>query len=171
MSLNAQLSVSRPSYQAGSTPVPVVTLTVYNPNASAVSVTGVELSYFDQSGLPTRPAVNASVVPIGVGQTTSVPALSTITIGPFAMAVGSAAAASSYDMVPPGGQPGLPQGSQQPQTEVWVGALVYGSDGSVNVAGRARLLVSYSVAPPLGYQGGFANFAAPNNACLLAGVL
>ena len=46
--------------------------------------------------------------------------------------------------------PALIQGSQPPQLEVWIGALVYASDASVNVSGRTRVLVSYTVAPPLG---------------------
>lgn len=146
----------------------MATLFVYNPNAVAVVVTGVELVFKDKVGATVRPVLQPSVVPIGVGQVTSVPALSSLTFGPFPMAFGSAAAASSYDMVPPGAQPGNPQGSQPPQVEIFIGALVYGSDGSVNVAGNTRVLVSYSVPPPLGFQGGFASFGAPNNANLIA---
>lgn len=167
MALQCQMSVNRASYQAGGTP-PMATLTVYNPNAVAVVVTGVELSFTDQLGRALRPVLQPSVVPIGVGQVTSVPALSSITIGPFPMAFGSVSAASSFDMVPPGSQPGNIQGSQRPQDEITIGALVYGSDSSVNVSGAARVLVSYSVPPPLGYQGGFANFGGPNNANLIA---
>lgn len=172
MALQAQLAISTPSYTAGQTPVPTLMLTVYNPNAAAVTVTGVELNYTDQLGnqMP-RPPVITSVPPMGVGQVVVAPALSTITIGPWAIAAGSAAAASSYDMVPQSSQPALVQGAIPPQTQLWIGATVYGSDGSVNVCGKTRMLLSYTVNPPRAFQGGFAQFAGINNGCLLAAVL
>lgn len=171
MALQCQLVSSTLAYQAGQSPPPSLALVVYNPNAGAVSVTGVELIYMTPQGVVQRPSMSEPLVPIGVGQTTSVPALSSITIGPFALAVGSVSSANSYQMVPPGTQPFNSQGAHAPQQDILIGANVYGSDGSVNVAGRARVLVSFSVAPPPGYQGGVAQFQAPNNACLItAGV-
>ena len=169
MALNAQLSVNLPSVTAGQTSH--ATLTVYNPNAVAVTVTGIELVWYDKMGVVVRPAVSPAVPPLGVGQPTSIAALGTQTFGPFALAVGSVAAASSFQMVPPSSLPALEKASAPPQLELWVGGLLYASDGSVNVISKARLLVSYTVAPPLGFQGGFAQFHAINNGCLLAAVL
>lgn len=172
MALVCNISLNYASYSAGQTPPPMATLTVYNPNASAVVVTGVEMSFLDVNGQAQRPCVNPPVPPIGVGQTVSVPSLSSLTFGPFPLVFGTAAAASSYDMVPPGSLPSNPQGAMKPQQRFFVGATVYGSDGSVNEAGRAGILISYTVSPPLGFQGGFAQFANPNNTALLAaGVL
>lgn len=168
MALQCQMAINSPSYSAGQTPPPAATLTIFNPNAVAVVVTGVELAFTDKLGQTVRPVIQPSVVPIGPGQPTSVPALGTVTLGPFPMTFGSAAASSSFAMVPPGAQPANVQGSQPPQVEINIGALVYASDGSVNVAGRARVLVSYTVSPPLGYQGGVAQFGGPNNANLVA---
>lgn len=167
MALQCQMSVNNQAYQAGGTP-PQATLTVYNPNAVAVSVTGLELVFRNNAGAAVKPVLQPSVPPTGVGQATSVPALSSITIGPFPMAFGSVAAGSSFAMVPPGSQPSNPQGSQPLQTDINIGALVYASDGSVNVAGMARVFVSFSVAPPQAYQGGYAFFNGPNNANLTA---
>jgi len=171
LALTCQLSLSYASMQAGQTPPPQLMLQVYNPNAAAVVVTGVEMYFTDPQGNVQRPPVNVPVVPIGPGQSTTVPALSSVNIGPFPIAVGSVAAASSFQMVPPGAQPGNPQGAMPAQSQLFIGARVSGSDGSVNDAGKAGLLVSYTIAPPLGYQGGFAQFNGPNNAVLLAGVL
>ena len=172
MALTCNMSLNYASYSAGQTPPPMATLQVYNPNAVAVVVTGVEMTFVDSLGQTQRPCINPPLVPIGTGQTVSVPPLSSLNFGPFPLAFGTAAAASSFDMVPPGAQPPLTQGSQKPQQQFFVGARVYGSDGSVNESGRAGILVSYTVSPPLGYQGGFAQFANPNNTALLAaGVL
>ena len=168
MALNCQISLDYRSYLAGQTPAPNATLTVYNPGAATVVVTGVELVFKDSVGNVLRPPVQPALVPIGPGQTVSVAAATTITVGPFRIAVGSAAAASSFQMVPPSSQPSNPQPSQPLQSQIFVGAIVYGSDGSVNTAGSDGLLVSYSVPPPLGFQGGFAQFNGANNAVLIA---
>jgi hypothetical protein len=165
MALTCNMTLNIASCVAGQTPPPQATLTVYNPNASPVVVTGVQVQIFDLDSDIEMPA-NAPLVPIGPGQTTLVPALSSITIGPFAISVGSAANVNSFAAVNQTGNLFAinPQPTQPPQNVITVGATVYGSDGSVNTAGVAPLLVSYTSAPPLGYQGGFLNFASPNNA-------
>jgi hypothetical protein len=154
------------TYVPGQNPAPMATLTIYNPNAVAVVVTGVQLQA-KVLGDPNinRLAMPPSVVPIGPGMTTSVPALGTITIGPFPVVVASAANGNTAQSMGPTGSttPVNPQGSQPLQYTLMIGADVYGSDGSYNQAGVAALLVSYLSAPPLGFQGGFLQFNAPNN--------
>ena len=163
MALKCQVSLNYASYTAGQNPPPMATLLVFNPGASAVVVTGVQLEFSDQSGDRIRPAVSPGPMGGSPGMTVSVPTLDDITIGPFPIAVGSAAAANSFAMVEPGDQPPNAQPSQPMQSTILIGATVYGSDGSINVAGPAGLLVSYTSAPPVGYQGGFLQFASPNN--------
>jgi|ERR1700755_173225 len=166
MALQCQVSLSYASYTAGQTPPPMATVFVYNPNAATVTVTGAKLYAFavnDPVGreIPFAPAV----LPTGPGMTVTVPALGSINIGPLPVVMGSAANANAFQMVNQVGNlnPTNPQIALPPQTNINVGCLVYGSDGSINRAGTAGLLVSYTSSPPLGYQGGFLNFAAPNN--------
>lgn len=167
MALQCQMTVNRQPYQAGGTP-PQATLQVYNPNAVAVTVTGLELGFTDDLGNTIRPVVQPSVPPIGIGQTTTVPALSSIFIGPFPMTFGSVAAGSQFDAVPPSSQPSNSQGSQPLQQAINIGGLVYGSDGSVNVMGKARVFMSYTVPPPPAFQGGSAQFNGITNSNLVA---
>lgn len=167
MALNCQVTLSYRSYQAGQTPAPKAIITCYNTGAAAVSVTGVEMVFRDSVGVQLRNlSTNRPVVPVGVGQSVSVASLGTLIVGPFDITIGSPAAASSFQMVPPGAQPPNPQLAHPMQQQIFVGATVYASDGTVNTAGSDGLLVSYTVPPPLGFQGGFAHFAAPNNAAL-----
>lgn len=166
MALRCQMSLNYASYAAGQNPSPQATLFVYNPNASAVVVTGARIYAFASDDNSQREIPMAPVVPpLGPGMTVVAPTLSSINIGPFAIVVASAANVNSFQAVNQTGNlnPINPQGSQPPQMLLGIGAIVYGSDGSVNRAGSAPLLVSYSSAPPLGYQGGFLNWAAPNN--------
>ena len=167
MALVCAMSLNTGVYSAGQTPPPQATLTVYNPNAVAVSVTGVQVTARAFGDTPINHVPMAPVLPaIGPGMTTSVPPLGTITVGPFPIVVGSAANANSFQVVNQTANlnPINPQGpALVPQTIVMVGAAVNGSDGSVNVASEAGLTVSYSNSPPLGYQGGFLNYAGPNN--------
>lgn len=164
MALQCQVSLNYAAYTAGQNPAPMATITAYNASASPITVTSIQMkAHALLDPLVNRIPMLASVPPTGPGMTTSVPALSSITIGPFPIVIGSSASANSFAMLPPGSQPSNPQGSQPPQTRVMIGALVYGSDGSVNEAGETGLLLSYAIAPPLGYQGGDLNFAGPNN--------
>ncbi len=176
MSLSCQVSLNYSAYTAGQNPAPMATVFVYNPNASAVVVTSIQMTaYALLDPLVNRLAMLPSVPPTGPGMTVSVPTLSSITIGPFPIVLGSAANVNSFQMVNQTGNinPVNPQGSQPPQTTVMVGATVYGSDGSVNVAGVAPVYLSYSETPPLAYQGGFLQLQAPNNliTALAAGVV
>ncbi len=166
MALQCQVSLSYASYATGQNPAPMATVQVFNPNASAVVVTAINVKgRVANDPLRGSLAMLPSCPPIGPGMTTVVPALSSITIGPFPIVVGSAANVNSFQAVNPVGSlnPINPQGSQPAQFQVLVGADVYGSDGSFNEAGEAGLLVSYSSAPPPAYQGGYLQFTNPNN--------
>lgn len=165
MPLSCQVSLNYASYAAGQNPPPMASVFIYNPGQATVVVTSLQLTFTDQFGNVVRPVVSPGMAPTGPGQPVSVASLDDITIGPFPIVVGSAANASSFQAVYPSGvyTPANPQPSQPPQSTLLVGALVTGSDGSVNVAGVAPLLVSYTAAPPLGWQGGFYFFNAPNN--------
>lgn len=165
MALSCQVSLSYASYTAGQNPPPMATVLVFNPGAASVVVTGITIIFTDRFGNITRPATSPPSPPIGPGMTVLVPTLSSITIGPFPIVMGSAGNANSFQAVNPAGvfEPINPQHSQPMQRIAMVGALVNGSDGSSNIAGAAALLVSYTSNPPVGYQGGFFNFAGPNN--------
>lgn len=165
------MSVNAPSVTAGQTPPAMATLTVYNPNAVAVSVLGVDLVFTDPSGNPIRPSINTGVMPIGVGLTTSAPPLGLITIGPFPLVFNTVANNNPFFDLPAGSSPTNPQGALPPVVQINVGARVTASDGSINVAGVAGILVSPTSQPPVGFQGGVAQFQAPNNAVLVAAVL
>lgn len=166
MALSCQVSLNYSAYSAGQTPPPMATLLVFNPGAAAVVVTGVQMTgRVLNDPLVNRLAMSPSVVPIGPGMTVSVPPGSSINIGPFPIVVASAANVNSYQAVNQTGnlQPINPQGTQPAQYTLLIGADVSGSDGSQNVAGVAALLVSYSSAPPQAFQGGYLQFASPNN--------
>jgi len=175
MALQANVTLNYSAYTAGQSPAPMATVTVYNPNASAVVVTSINMLAHPFGSTAQALPMSPSVPPTGPGMTVSVPTLSSITFGPFPIVIGSAANVNSFQAVNQTSNlnPINPQGSQPPQTQVMVGALVYGSDGSANTAGEAGLLVSYYPAPPLGYQGGFLQFNGPNNLITgaLAGIL
>jgi hypothetical protein len=144
----------------------VASLLVYNPNASAVVVTGAMVHYRVQGAtLPTSStAAQGNVIALGAGQVVSVPSASSISF-PFGVAVGSAAAGSSFQSMGNSAGPASinDQPSQPLQFVLFVGCTVYGSDGSVNEAGEAPLLVSYYPPPPPAFQGGYYQFASPNN--------
>lgn len=166
MALSCQVQMSTGSYAAGATPPPQATVFVYNPNAVPVAVTGLQMRMHAQGDrLGGHSSVQPNVPPVGPGQTVVVPALGSINIGPFPVAVASAANVNPFQMVNQTGNlnPVNPQPSQPPQYVMTIGATVQGSDGSTNEAGIGSLLVSYQSNPPLGYQGGFLNFSAPNN--------
>lgn len=176
MALQCQMTVNYTAYQAGQNPPPMATLQVFNPNASAIAVKGIELQYFDVRGNTISPSTNKPTPAMGPGQNGTVPALSSLTFGPFPIVFGSAANMNSFLDV---STPNPPTAAQPyhmnnevafpPQTVVLVGAIVTGTDGSSNVAGTAPIIVSYTTPPPVSFQGGFLNFAAPNN--MVLGVL
>jgi uncharacterized membrane protein len=131
-------------------------------------VTGIELTFHDTSGNQLRQApVLPGMAPIGQGQTVSVAAGGSLTIGPFPLAFGHPGNSNSFQMVPPGSQPANTQGAHPPQRTYVVGARVTDSGGTINIAGPSQLLVSYGSQPPPGYQGGRAEFSAANNSALV----
>lgn len=165
MALQCAIALNTNVYAAGQTPPPMATVVVYNPGAAAVVVTSMDIRATGPSGTE-RPASPSLIAPTGPGMPVSVPAGGTLNIGPFPIVAASAANANSFQMVAAGGAavpPWNPQPSQPPQFTLMVRALVYGSDGSANIATPAGLTVSYGSTPPLGFQGGFFNFAGPNN--------
>jgi hypothetical protein len=166
MALSCQVSLNVGSYAAGQNPAPMATVFVSNPGAVAVVVTSIQMqARVLNADAKNRLAMPPSVPPTGPGMTTTVPAGSSINIGPFPIVVASAANVNSFQAVNQAGNlnPINAQGSQPAQYTMMVGAQVYGSDGSVNEAGEAALLVSYQSAPPVGFQGGFLDFGGPNN--------
>jgi hypothetical protein len=170
MALNVSVSLNYDAYSAGQNPPPQATLTVYNPNASTVIVTGVKMYAFDVNDPVGRELDFASgTPPLGPNQPTAVAALGTLTIGPFPVVVGSAANANSYQSSNPVGRTLVnSQLAHPPQSILGIGCVLYASDGSVNRAAWTPLQVSYTSSPPLGYQGGFCFFNGPNNCCLVA---
>lgn len=178
MALSCQVSLNYSSYSAGQTPPPMATVFVYNPNAAPVSVTGIQVTTSvvgTTSPNTNMIACEQSSPPVGPGMTTYVPANSSINIGPFPIAIGSAANVNPFQMVNQYGNlnPVNPQGALPPQFTVLIGAVVSGSDLSQSTAGTAPLLVSYTNAPPVGFQGGFLQFNGGNNLAdaFLAGIL
>lgn len=166
MALQCNITLNRTVMDAGASPAPNATLTVYNPNASAVAVTSIQMTYFNGvTGLPINSAAAALTPAYGPGQVVVVPALSSITFGPMPVAVGSAASMNSFsgNGFSSGTVPFDTQAGHPPQTSILIGATVYASDGSANEAGRAGLFVSYSPPPPQAFQGGYLQFSAPNN--------
>lgn len=174
MALQCNMTLNVASTTAGQSPAPMATLTVFNPNATDVVVTGANIEISTLAGQRTN-AVNGSVVPMGPGMTTVVPTRASITFGPFPIAPATAANVNNFASVNQTGNLFAinPQPAHRPQQILQVGATVYGSDGSVNTAGIAPLLVSYANPPPIGYQGGPMQFGAPNNIALglLTGLL
>ena len=175
MALTCQITTDKLQTSAGQNPPPMATLQVYNPNASSVSVTGIVIQYFDVNGVQmTTMPVGISTPAMGPGQTVTATTLASIYFGPFPIVLGSAASANTSLASPPASpanQP-LPRSLAHPaQQFFWVGALVYASDGSVNVAGRAGVLMSFTSLPPLYTQGGVAQFNGVNNANLIAAMV
>lgn len=163
MSLQANITLNVLSVPAGQ-PAQAM-LQVYNPNAVTVVVTGVNVAFRALGdALPGHTSVLPVLVPIGQGQTTSIPALSSVTF-PFTVVVPSAAVSNSFQAVNQTGNlnPINPQGTQPSPFTIVVSADVFGSDGSSNAAGTAALIVGPAIPPPTGFQGGFLNQSAPNN--------
>lgn len=171
MALVCAMSLNTQFCQAGASPAPMATLTVYNPNATSVAVTAIQISYFDAQLRPINAAAAPQLPAASPGQTVVVPTLSSITFGPMPVAVGSPASANSFwnasvsnTAATPNPQVALP-----PQTQVLIGGTVYGSDGSANTITPIGLTVSYTPAPPVLSQGGALQFASGNN--LLTGLM
>lgn len=177
MPLQCQV-VLNPSARSGEQPV-TVALIVYNPSATTpIAITGGALSV-SQLGDGSEVSCALPMLPIGPGMPTVVAAGATILVGPMTLVLHSNAASNSFQTVdsspPVNPQPSdsrLSGSNEYPQFTVLVGATLYGSDGSINQAGTAPVLVDVVVTPPLGFQGGFLHLHAPNNlANFIAGVI
>lgn len=168
MALTCSLSVNATSYAAGQSPPLQATLTVYNPNAVAVTVTSVQLACYVAGSNQVANACLPGVPPMGPGMLVTVPALSSINMGPFSIAMVSAANVNSFQMVNQADDPYPinPQPSQPANYSIQAVATVYGSDGSVNVSSPAGFTLAPQSSPPPGYQGNFLIFSAPNNLAL-----
>jgi hypothetical protein len=156
MALVCSVVLSANSYSAGHTPPPSASIVCYNNGASAVVVNGVELNcrIHGSSTLGSPIPMGNALPPYGPGAPVSVAAGGSATVGPFPVTVGSAAA----------GIGGASQPSQPADFILVVGAMVFGSDGSRNVAGEAGITVSYSLRPRANTQGGQLIFSQASNA-------
>lgn len=173
MALTCQLSLNYRAYSAGMTPAPMMTLQVYNPNAAAIAVTGIAFQFYDTVGRPVNAPANLPVPAMGPGQTVVAPALSSIFFGPFPIVVGSGANANQFLAAPqttPNATPMPRQLGMREPAQYIIGAVVQGSDGSSNEAGRDSVLVTYASLPPRYSQGGVTDFVRPSNSSLVAAV-
>lgn len=168
MPLNAAVNIDRRSVTAGGAPAQV-SVVVYNPGAATVLVTGIQISASRFGSSAQTLPFQASVPATGPGQAMTVAAGATITIGPFPIAFGSAAyiGGANPTVISPDAAafPNNAQPSQPTPYIATIAAMVFGSDGSSNIAAPAGILVSHSFQPPASTQGGYLNFAVPQNSC------
>jgi len=169
MALSCAIQTAQLATTAGGQPV-TFNLAVYNPNAVAVSVTGVQIVVAPAGSSLAVSAgssslMNQIVAPIGPGQTTVVPALSSITIGPMYLDLPSSNSNTAAFMgVPFPGQQWQNTNPALPGTLVLaINALVSASDGSFNMASPGGLTVSSYFPPPAGTQGGNLQFGLGAN--------
>lgn len=155
MALVCSVVLSANTYSAGHTPPPTASIVCYNPGASAVVVTGVELTkrVFGSSTPGSPVPMGNALPPYGPGAPVSVAAGGSQRVGPFPITVGNVASAIG----------GVSQPSQVSDYILVIGATVLGSDGSRNVAGEAGITVSYSVRPRTNTQGGQLIFSQASN--------
>jgi len=157
MALQCQMGLNTFSVNAGQTAY--ATLTVYNPNAVPVVVTSalLRLSVLGDTGV-NHMTMTGSIIPLIAGAPSTVAALGTSNFGPIAINLGSAAASNAFQTIPLVNAGGISTLSAQPSQPisyvVLVGADVTGSDGSVNQAGTAPLVLSPAVGPQVNSQGG-----------------
>jgi hypothetical protein len=155
MALVCAMQLNTQVYAAGSSPMPQLSLVVGNPNAVAVAVTAVQLQYFDAAQRPVNAPVAPQLPAVTPGTSYVVAANSSLVIGPMPVAVGSAANMSTfYGTVTAGAANINQQLGHAPQSLIYIGATVYGSDGSANTAVPIGLNVSYTPPPPAMFQGG-----------------
>lgn len=144
MAISCTVQCTPTTYNAGSTPPPSFSILCENATAAAIVVTGVQLVFTDSSDVVIQPPVAVPLIALGPGMTVSVPASGNITLGPFSLAVASAANAVPAMMVPADSDPENMQGSQPLTYDLKVGATVYASDGSVNAATADTITVRYA---------------------------
>lgn len=159
MALVCTVVLSTTSYRAGATPPPMATVQCYNPTASTIVVSGVEIyGRVLGSSTPGNPVpMGMPLPPYGPGAPVTIAAGATLPVGPFPITAGSAAAALRD------GNTGNAQPSQPLNYTLMIGAIVFGSDLSRNTAGEAGMLVSQTIAPTVGQQGGSLIFSKPTN--------
>lgn len=170
MALIASVTLDRLSYSGGDTPLKC-TLTVYNPNASAIVVTAAVLRVEDWNNPRNRIPCNIPLIPYSAGQSSLIPALGTLSFGPFNIAAVQPGSMNAYIDPPPTNMLGLGFGNAvQPDNafpgsvQCRVGCVVYASDRSATEASPAGFLLNYTNPPPPTYQGGWATFSNGNNA-------
>ena len=150
MALQAQMLLDKDSIRSGE--ATHATLLVYNSGATAVAVTGANITIRDAASAQNRIPANAPIVPCGVGMNTLVPAGGSLTFGPFAITAYNAAARQATQT-----------GSMPLTAQVVVGCEVFGSDRSSTQAGTAPFLLSYYPAATKGTAGGECAFQVATN--------
>ena len=160
MALDCIIALSKTNWTVGSNLGPKAFLTCNNATAAAISVTGIQMELTQRGAKMILPG---SVAAIGAGSTVIVPALSAIKIGPIDLAIPSVGVQDSGNLM----------SAQIADPLVMVGATVYGSDGSINLAGAAPLQLRSIRQPAAATRGGFLNMAEGSNAATgdAAGVL
>lgn len=177
MPLQCQVFVY-PSAAGGEQPVTVAVIATNPSPTTPIVISGGSVSV-TQLRDGTDVSCAKPMLPLGPGMPTVVAPGATVLVGPAQLAVHSNSAANSFQNPSslidsqPSDARGEPTGNHYPQFTVLVGATLYGSDGSINQAGTAPLLVDVVAPPPLGFQGGFLHLSAPNNlvTAYAAGVL
>lgn len=168
------MSLNVDSALAQSSPLPQATLQVYNPNASPVAVTGIAVKYLNAEFQPFNAATNLPMPAMGPGQTVVVPALASLFFGPFSVTLGMAGNANMFLAAPqtaPLSAMSRSELANRRAQRVFVGATVYGSDGSINEAGLDSVLFSWSTIAPIGLQGGNTNFTLPMSSGIVAAIV
>lgn len=155
MALLCHVVLSASTYTAGATPPPTATLVCTNTGASSVVVMGVQLTgrVLGSSTLGNPVPMANALPPYGPGAPVVVAAGGIGRVGPFPVTVASAADANSSSQ----------QRTQVPVCILMVGATVFGSDRSVNVAAEAGITVSWTIRPAFNTRGGLLDFSRPSN--------
>lgn len=168
MPLTCAFAFSATAYQAGPAAPPTLSLTATNSGTAPVAITGLDVVFSDRSMDATRPA-SPEPLPMSQNQSATIAAGTSTTYGPFALAMWSSAPLNPAPMIPPDISPLGTYGF--PLYEVFVGGVVYASDGSANIIARARILVALSNAPARAYLGGVADFSQAQDTPLTTAVL
>lgn len=158
MTVSCAIVLSSSSYQAGQTPPPTATLVCQNNTNAAQVVIGVQVTgRVFGSSTPGNPApMGTPMPPYGPGAPVTVPALGSASIGPFPLAVGSAAATVG----------GNSQPSQVANYILMVGANVLTADQQNSVAAEMGMTVGPTTRPLPNAQGGYLLFSQPSNSAL-----
>lgn len=174
MALTCQFQLSFPGFPSSSalpqtysaTSPPTLSLTISNPGTTSVSVTGVDVVFSDRS-MNGRPASTPLPLPMAQGQSNSIAGGASTTFGPFPLSTWTTATPNPAALIVPDSSPfgALPA---FPMFEVFVAGMVYGSDGSANPIGKARMMVGYPNQPGRAFVGGNADFGGPGDSPILS---